>query len=109
MRFRGTRNIVTRDFAWNNCFQVTTLRKQFGEQLRRIRLSRRMSQERFAETLDISVEFLSLIERGKNAPSFETLDKMAKRLNIPVAYLFTFGSAGRRVMGSDRRSAGRLR
>jgi len=49
-----------------------------------------MSQERFAETLDISVDFLSLIERGRNAPSFETLDKMGKRLRVSVADLFTF-------------------
>lgn len=51
-----------------------------------------MTQERFAETLDISVDFLSLIERGRNAPSFETLDKITKRLHISVADLFTFDS-----------------
>jgi transcriptional regulator with XRE-family HTH domain len=49
-----------------------------------------MSQERFAEILGISVDFLSLIERGRNAPSFETLDRMAKRLRLSVADLFTF-------------------
>jgi transcriptional regulator with XRE-family HTH domain len=49
-----------------------------------------MSQERFAEMLDISVDFLSLIERGRNAPSFESLEGMAKRLKVSVAYLFTF-------------------
>jgi len=51
-----------------------------------------MTQEQFAETLDISVDFLSLIERGRNAPSFETLDRIAKRLKMPVAALFDFGS-----------------
>jgi transcriptional regulator with XRE-family HTH domain len=54
-----------------------------------------MTQERFAETLDISVDFLSLIERGKNAPSFETLDKIAKHLRVPVATLFTFDGRSR--------------
>lgn len=49
-----------------------------------------MSQERFAEVLGISVDFLSLIERGRNAPSFGTLDRIAKRLRLPVADLFTF-------------------
>jgi transcriptional regulator with XRE-family HTH domain len=71
---------------------VATLRKKFGERLRQIRLSRRMTQEQFAETLDISVDFLSLVERGRNAPSFETLDRIAKRLRMPVADLFNFGS-----------------
>ena len=49
-----------------------------------------MTQEQFAETLDISVDFLSLIERGVNAPSFETLERMARRLRLSVAELFTF-------------------
>jgi transcriptional regulator with XRE-family HTH domain len=49
-----------------------------------------MTQEQFAETLDISVDFLSLVERGRNAPSFETLDRIAKRLKMPIADLFDF-------------------
>jgi transcriptional regulator with XRE-family HTH domain len=49
-----------------------------------------MSQERFAEILDISVDFLSLMERGVNAPSFDTLERISKRLRIPVGDLFSF-------------------
>lgn len=63
--------------------------------MREIRAQRRMTQEQFAEVLDVSVDFLSLIERGRNAPSFETLDKIAKRLRMTVADLFTFSSAPR--------------
>jgi len=69
---------------------VATLRKQFGTRLRQIRTQRRMTQERFAETLNLSVDFLSLVERGISAPSFETLDRIAKRLRMSVADLFTF-------------------
>jgi len=49
-----------------------------------------MSQEKFAEIVDISVDFLSLIERGVSAPSFETLERMSKRLRMPVDELFDF-------------------
>ena len=69
---------------------MATLRQKFGRRLRQIRAQRRMTQEQFAEMLDVSVDFLSLIERGRNAPSFETLDKMAKRLRMSVADLFNF-------------------
>ena len=69
---------------------MATLRKQFGARLRQIRAQRGMTQERFAETLNLSVDFLSLIERGISAPSFETLEKMAKRLKISVADMFEF-------------------
>jgi len=69
---------------------VATLRKKFGQRLRSIRDQRRMTQERFAEVLEMSVDFLSLIERGISAPSFETLERIAKRLKLSVADLFTF-------------------
>jgi transcriptional regulator with XRE-family HTH domain len=49
-----------------------------------------MTQERFAETLNMSVDFLSLVERGISAPSFETLERIAKSLKLSVADLFTF-------------------
>ena len=49
-----------------------------------------MSQEEFAELLEISVDFLSLIERGINAPSFENLEVFSIQLGIPVNELFVF-------------------
>jgi len=49
-----------------------------------------MSQEQFAELLEISVDFLSLIERGINAPSFENLEVFATQLGVPVHELFVF-------------------
>jgi transcriptional regulator with XRE-family HTH domain len=49
-----------------------------------------MSQEQFAELLEISVDFLSLIERGINAPSFENLEVFSTQLDIPVHELFVF-------------------
>lgn len=69
---------------------MATLRKKFGQRLREIRAQRRMTQERFAEILDISVDFLSLMERGINAPSFDTLERISKRLRVPVGDLFSF-------------------
>jgi transcriptional regulator with XRE-family HTH domain len=70
---------------------MPSLRQDFGRRLRGIRLERKMSQERFAEFVGISVDFLSLIERGINAPSFETIEHLAKRLRMPVMALFNFG------------------
>jgi transcriptional regulator with XRE-family HTH domain len=66
------------------------LREKFGNRLRMIRSARKMSQEEFSELLGISVDFLSLIERGINAPSFENLEVFSTQLNIPVHELFIF-------------------
>jgi transcriptional regulator with XRE-family HTH domain len=76
---------------------VATLRKKFGQRLREIRAARRMTQEQFAEKLDISVDFLSLIERGRNAPSFVTLEKFSKRLKLHVSELFTFDNKSQQL------------
>jgi transcriptional regulator with XRE-family HTH domain len=67
-----------------------SLRRQFGTRLKTIRLERKLTQEEFAELIGISVDFLSLIERGINAPSFEVLERMAKRLHLQVRELFDF-------------------
>jgi transcriptional regulator with XRE-family HTH domain len=71
---------------------VSSLREKFGQRLKSIRLARHLSQEQFAELLGISVDFLSLIERGINAPSFENLDAFAVQLKLPVSALFDFES-----------------
>jgi transcriptional regulator with XRE-family HTH domain len=58
-------------------------------------LDRGLTQEQFAELVGISVDFLSLIERGINAPSFEVLEQMADRLDLKVRELFDFRKAVR--------------
>lgn len=78
---------------------MPSLRKKFGSRLRRIRKARNLSQERFAEELGISVDFLSLIERGINAPSFETLDQIAVRLRMPIKDLFDFSQKAPELRG----------
>ena len=67
-----------------------SLRRQFGIRLKAIRLERKLTQEQFAELVGISVDFLSLIERGINAPSFEILEQISKRLHLQVKELFNF-------------------
>jgi transcriptional regulator with XRE-family HTH domain len=69
---------------------VATLRKQFGKKLRSIRKRKGMTQEQFAEVLDISIDFLSLMERGLNAPSFESIEAFSITLGIPVRDFFDF-------------------
>jgi len=69
---------------------VATLRKLFGKRLRAFRKERDMTQEEFAELLNISVDFLSLVERGLNAPSFESIEVFSITLGIPVRDFFDF-------------------
>jgi transcriptional regulator with XRE-family HTH domain len=49
-----------------------------------------MTQEQFAELIDISIDFLSLVERGINAPSFESIEAFSIALGIPIKDFFDF-------------------
>ena len=69
---------------------MRSLRRDFGNRLKAIRLDRKLTQEEFAELVGISVDFLSLIERGLNSPSFGVLERIADRLGLQVRELFDF-------------------
>ena len=66
------------------------LQKKLGQRIADLRHSRELTQEQLAEALDCSVEFISLVERGVNAPSVAGLEKFAKVLKVEVRELFTF-------------------
>ena len=78
---------------------MRSLENSFGKRLKSIRKSRQLTQEQFAEVIGISVDFLSLIERGINAPSFDRTQQIADRLDVSVAHLFTFTTPAARASG----------
>jgi len=49
-----------------------------------------MTQEQLAEATNLSVDFISLMERGSRAPSFTTLERLSEVLDVPVKELFDF-------------------
>ena len=70
--------------------EVSQLREKFGQRVRSLRAERGLTQEQLAERAGISVDFLSLVERGKSSPSFENLEEIADALEVSVAELFSF-------------------
>jgi transcriptional regulator with XRE-family HTH domain len=71
----------------------SSLIQKFGKKLVALRQEKGMTQENLAEAAGISVDFLSLMERGLRAPSFSTLEKLSRVLDIPVKDLFDFDQA----------------
>lgn len=69
---------------------MLNLRILFGKKLRKIRRQKDLTQEKLAELLGVSVEFVSNMERGINAPSFETIEKLAQSLEVAIYEFFTF-------------------
>jgi len=59
-----------------------------GSRLRKAREETGLSQGAFAKALDLSSEYISLLEAGKRTPSFDTLYRIAVYLNKEISYFF---------------------
>lgn len=64
------------------------LKKKLGQKVASLRKNRGLTQEDLAELSGYSVEFISLIERGINAPTIDGLEKLAKALDVEVDIIF---------------------
>ena len=60
----------------------------FGNRLRKLRIEKGFSQEKFADLTQLDRTYVSGLERGKRNPSCLILLKIAKSLNISVKDLF---------------------
>ena len=67
------------------------LQEKLGTRIADLRRERKLTQVQLAKAVGCSVEFISLVERGVNAPSVAGLAKFAKVLRVEVVELFTFG------------------
>ena len=66
------------------------LKKRLGKRIAELRQAAELTQAQFAEKSGYSIEFISLVERGINAPSVEGLERISKTLRVSVKDLFDF-------------------
>lgn len=59
-----------------------------GENIRRLRLSRGLTQDELAEAAGVAVRFLGGVERGQENPSLSVMGKIAAELGIHPRDLF---------------------
>ncbi|MDR1956290.1 MAG: helix-turn-helix domain-containing protein [Treponema sp.] len=64
------------------------VRTLLGKRIRFYRQQRQLSQATLAERADISITFLSKIERGLKFPTSETLSGIANGLGVSLSDLF---------------------
>lgn len=77
-----------RGYAQNNPFQRE--RKVLGDAIRKIRESKKMTQEDLAEKASSNVSYLAKIENGYVNTSVRYLVKIAHGLKVQVKDLFDF-------------------
>ena len=64
------------------------IKEIFGKNLRREREKRNLSQEKFAELIDIGIPALSKLECGKSYPKTQTLQKIIDVFKISPHVLY---------------------
>jgi transcriptional regulator with XRE-family HTH domain len=56
--------------------------KKLGDKIRKLRISKKLSQEALADLSGIERSYMGAIERGERNPSFDKLVNIAKALKI---------------------------
>lgn len=80
-----------------------------GEKLRTIRSQRKFSLRVLAEKSGLSINTLSLIEKGKSSPSVSTLQRLAIALDVPIADFFNPDSDKREVVVTTKENRSQVK
>ncbi|MCJ2110209.1 helix-turn-helix domain-containing protein [Methylobacterium sp. E-025] len=64
------------------------LNVSIGKRVKTAREHAGLSQERLAEIVGKTKDTISNIERGRNMPTLETMQKICDGINVPIVYLF---------------------
>lgn len=75
---------------------------QVGEQIKRIRAAKGLSQKEVTITAKIDKAQYSRIENGKTDPSVSTVERIAKALGISLAELFVHSDELKEVHSLDK-------
>lgn len=74
--------------ATNRVTARARFHRLFGDHLKRLRNTRKLTQEELAERSDLSVDAIRRIERGSFSPSLDTLGKLSQGLDVSLKTLF---------------------
>lgn len=61
---------------------------KLGRNIKIERIRKNITQEKFAEMIDMSLSYISKLEQGLTSPTAIVLCKMARVLNIPMEKFF---------------------
>ena len=69
-----------------------------GEEIKKARLKKKLSQRQLARKIGKTGQFISLIEKGENNPSLETLITIAVALDVSIEELISTPEATKEVI-----------
>ena len=66
------------------------IKVKFGENVKKLRLEKGLSQEAFAHLADLDRTYIPSIEKGERNVSIIVIEKIATALNVEIAELFVW-------------------
>ena len=67
--------------------QLKTTR-HIARKILQLRVTNNLTQEKFAEKINVDIRTVSRAESGCNRPSAETLEMIAEAFNVPISYFY---------------------
>jgi len=67
---------------------MDNIRETFARNLRETRRKCGLTQGQLAEKAEVSTHYIALIELARNIPKVETIERLAKALNVEIYELF---------------------
>ncbi len=64
------------------------LPKVLGKKIQKKRNERGLTQEELADKVNVSRAYIGYIEQGRNTPSLEVVEKIARVLRTPISSFF---------------------
>jgi len=68
----------------------TNVYKQLAAKIRRTRMEKGITQENLAYSAGLNRAYIGYIENANRHPSIDTVNRIAKVLNVPLYQLFKF-------------------
>jgi len=70
--------------------KITQKELRFAKRLKKLRKEAGLTQEELAEKCDLSTTYIGLLETGKRRPSMDTLNILARKLDVRVSELIPY-------------------
>jgi transcriptional regulator with XRE-family HTH domain len=74
--------------------EARELQVKVGVRIREARMRAGLSQGELAKIMQVSTPFISLLETGKQNMTLQTLDRLARTLNVDISSLLPVGVGG---------------
>ena len=69
---------------------MRTAKQLLGARVKELRKGKGITQDQLAERVGLATRYISMIEVGRSSPSLETVENIARALDVQMKVLFDF-------------------